>query len=95
MPIDLSVTYKDGSKELFYLSMNELMGNKPAEDVTTPRIVLDVWPWVNPTYTLLINRKVTDIDSIEIDPTLRMADINRKNNRIMPNDLKPYKDPTR
>ena len=95
MPIDLSITYKDGSKELFYLSMNELMGNKPAEDVTTPRIVLDVWPWVNPTYTLLINRKVTDIDSIEIDPTLRMADINRKNNKIMPNDLKPYKDPTR
>jgi hypothetical protein len=95
MPIDLLVTFKDGSKELYYMSMNELMGNKPVEDAAIKRVELDAWPWVYPTYTLKINRKREDIESIEIDPSLRMADINRKNNRVTPNDLRPFNDPTR
>lgn len=92
MPIDLVVTFKDGSKELYYISMNELMGSKPAED-KTKRNVVEPWPWVNPNYTLKINRKSTEIESIEIDPSQRMADINRKNNKIVVSELKPYTDP--
>ena len=95
MPIDLLVTFKDGSKELYCISMNELMGNKPVEDAAIKRVELDAWPWVYPTYTLQINRKREDIESIEIDPSLRMADINRKNNRVTPNDLRPFNNPTR
>ena len=96
MPIDLVVTYKDGSKELFYISMNELMGNKPVEDLTMKRTELDEWPWVNPSYTLKIARKASDIESLEIDPSLRMADINRKNNKVtIAEKTLPYKNPTR
>lgn len=96
MPIDLVVTYKDGNKELFYISMNELMGNKPVEDITMKRNELDAWPWVNPSYTLKISRKASDIESIEIDPSQRMADINRKNNKVTISDKSiPYKNPTR
>lgn len=96
MPIDLMVRYKDGTKELFYMSTNELMGNKPVEDATLKRTELDAWPWVNPSYTLTINHKVADIEEIEIDPTLRMADINRKNNKVIVSEKSiPYKDPTR
>lgn len=95
MPIDLLVTYKDGTKELFYVSMNELMGNKPVEDTSLKRTELDAWPWVNPSYTLKISRKASDIEIIEIDPSMRMADINRKNNRIVVAEKTiPYKDPT-
>lgn len=81
MPVDLLVTYKDGSKELFYISMNELMGNKPVEDKSITRTELTAWPWVNPNYTLKISRPSASIDTIEIDPSMRMADINRKNNK--------------
>jgi Peptidase family M1 domain len=96
MPIDLLVTLKDGKQELHYISMNELMGNKPTEDQSMKRIDLDPWPWVNPTYTLKINHGMKDIESIEIDPSLRMADINRKNNKITSGDLiVPYKDMTK
>ncbi len=95
MPIDLMVTYKDGSKELFYISMNELMGNKPAEDLNGKRTVLEAWPWVNPFYTLKINKKMSEIESVEIDPSQRMADINRKNNKVTISELKPYTDPTK
>ncbi len=96
MPIDLVVTYKDGNKELFYISVNELMGNKPVEDVTMKRNELDAWPWVNPSYTLKISRKASDIESIEIDPSLRMADVNRKNNKVTISEKTiHYKNPTR
>jgi hypothetical protein len=95
MPIDLVVTYNDGSKELYYISMNELLGNKPMEFKTMSRIELDSWPWVNPTYTLKINRPTSEIESIEIDPSQRMADVNRKNNKTVISELHPYTDPTK
>jgi hypothetical protein len=95
MPIDLVATYKDGSKELFYISLNELMGNKPSESLSQKRNILEQWPWVNPSYTLKINKKISEIESIEIDPSQRMADINRKNNKVILSELKPYTDPTK
>jgi Peptidase family M1 domain len=95
MPVELLVTYKDGSKELLYIPMNELLGNKPAEKVTVKTTTLETWPWVNPSYTLQIKKKMTEIESLEIDPSLRMADINRRNNKMMLNEIKPYIDPTK
>ncbi len=95
MPVDLLVTYKDGSKILFYVPMNELMGNKPIEDKTVKRIDTEPWPWVYPTYTLSLGKKISEIESIEIDPSQRMADINRKNNKMVIQEIKPFKDPTR
>ncbi len=82
MPVDLMVTYRDGSKELYYIPMNETLGNKPAEDHTVQRIEMETWPWVNPSYTLKINKPASEIAEVEIDPSLRMADVERKNNKI-------------
>lgn len=81
MPVDLMVTYRDGSKELYYIPMNETLGNKPAEDHTLQRIEMETWPWVNPSYTLKINKPASEIAEVEIDPSLRMADVERKNNK--------------
>lgn len=82
MPIDLLVTYKDGSSELFYIPLNEMLGSKPAEDPKVMRTELDPWPWTYPTYILKVNRPAGDIVTMEIDPTARMADVNTKNNKI-------------
>ena len=95
MPIDLTVTFKDGSKQLYYISMNELLGNKPPENISEGRITLEPWPWVNSSYSLIINKKESSIESIEIDPSQRMADVNRKNNKIVLSELKPYVNPTK
>lgn len=84
MPVDLLVTYRDGTREWLYLPMNELMGNKEPEDKLMKRTVFNPWNWVNPTYTLTLNRNISDIESLEIDPSQRMADINRSNNYIKP-----------
>ncbi len=95
MPIDLMVTYKDGSKELIYIPLNELLGNKPSENPSVTFTIAEAWPWVNPTYTAKISRKASEIESIEIDPSLRLADVNRKNNKVVLADLKPYTNPTK
>lgn len=94
MPIDLLVTYQDGSKELFYIPLNEQLGSKPVEDNSIKRTDLPYWPWVYPTYTLQVNRKAADIKTIEIDPSQRLADINRKNNVKVVSQATPFKDPT-
>jgi hypothetical protein len=95
MPVDVVVTYKDGSKELYYVPLNEMLGNKQVEDKNMQRFALNAWPWVNPTYTLKINRKSDEIASVEIDPTYRLADIDRKNNKADVSAMKPYEDPTK
>lgn len=95
MPIDLMVTYKDGTKELYYIPMNEMLGKKSSEDTSIKQTDLSAWPWVHPNYTIGIPKKLSDIESLEIDPSLRMADINRKNNKIIVSEIKPFKDTIR
>jgi len=82
MPIDLMVTYEDGSKQLFYMPLRIMRDVKPHEMSDVKRTIKPDWPWVNPTYTLQIEKPSTKIKRIEIDPSKRMADINRDNNVI-------------
>ncbi|MEX1240822.1 MAG: M1 family metallopeptidase [Cyclobacteriaceae bacterium] len=96
MPIDLMVTYKDGAQEMYYIPLSETLGSKPVENQKLMRNDLDAWPWVNPAYTVRISRKPEEIATIEIDPTRRMADIDRKNNSIdLEHAFKAYEDVTK
>lgn len=82
MPIDLLVEYQDGSKELFYIPLREMRGEKPAEKYDiyqgVKRTVLPDWFWTKPTYTVPVSKKVK---SVKIDPTERLADINPEDNK--------------
>lgn len=80
MPMDMVVTYKDGTKEVHYAALRMMRGEKPAE-TNDKRIVHPDWPWTNPSYEITINRPIEDIASIEVDPSKRMADVNRENNK--------------
>lgn len=82
MPIDILITYKDGSKEWHYIPLNLMFGAKLAED-ETPRIIHDEWRWTHPGYTFTNDKKLSEIKSIEIDPSHRMADVNRTNNKLV------------
>ncbi|MDZ7683620.1 MAG: M1 family aminopeptidase [Fodinibius sp.] len=85
MPIDLMVTYEDGSQEMYYMPLRIMRNTKPKE-TDVPRTIKADWPWVNPTYTLEIDAPPADIKKIEIDPSQRLADINRENNVINMDD---------
>lgn len=96
MPVELVVTFKDGSKQMFYIPTNETLGNKPIDDQAIERVDLQAWPWVYPTYTLNIQHKADDIVGIEIDPSMRMADVERKNNLIdLSKGIQAYRDRTK
>ncbi len=79
MPLDILVTYDNGDKELFYAPLESMRGEKPAEDATK-RTVLPDHRWVDPTYAFVIPEKLKNVSRIEIDPSGRMADIERDNN---------------
>ena len=81
MPVDLQLNFKDGTAEMHYVPLNLMYGSKPAED-SHPRKVYPAWKWTSDTYTIESNRKLADIDVAEIDPSRRMADTERQNNRI-------------
>ena len=82
MPIDLKITFRDGTSEWHYVPMSLMYGAKPAEEGQTPRTVYEAWKWTHPTYEVGTKRKLTDIVSVEIDPSHRMADLERKNNKL-------------
>ncbi|MDH0673087.1 M1 family metallopeptidase [Empedobacter sp. GD03861] len=81
MPIDLLVEYTDGSKELFYIPLREMRGEKPAENLVeyqgAKRTILEDWFWTKPTYDVKVSKEVKQVT---IDPTKRLADVNDKNN---------------
>ncbi|WP_178991404.1 M1 family metallopeptidase [Winogradskyella schleiferi] len=74
MPIDLSVTYIDGTTEDFYIPLQMMRGEKP----TSATIISD-WAWAMPTYSFEAKK---EIESVEIDASKMMADVNRANNEL-------------
>jgi hypothetical protein len=59
-----------------------MFGKKPEEDTSITRIDYDAWKWTSPTFIIETSRKLFDISMAEIDPSQRLADIERKNNKI-------------
>lgn len=82
MPIDLEITFRDGSKELHYIPLNIMYGGKANENPAEKRTDHEEWRWTHPVYVVEINHKLTDIVKAEIDPSKRMADVERKNNLL-------------
>jgi len=82
MPVDLQLSFKDGSKELHYIPLDLMYGVKPVENESIPRKLYEPWHWTSDTYTIETNRKLTDIINVDIDPSQRLADVERKNNKI-------------
>ena len=88
MPLDIKVVYKDGKEEWINIPLRIMRGEKIAEKDMEKFSVKADWPWTFPTYELILDCEDEDIESIEIDPSKRMADIDRSNN------IYPKKDDT-
>lgn len=79
MPLDIKVTFEDGSQELFYIPQTLLRWSKPNE-TGIKRTDLEGWDWAYPTFDFIITKNKSQIKSIQIDPNGLMADVNRDNN---------------
>ena len=82
MPIDLQLTYTNGSTEMHYIPLNLMFGQKVNENDAQLNVLHDEWKWTHPTYIVEIKRRLTEIKLIEIDPSKRMADVDQKNNKL-------------
>ena len=80
-PLEVLITYKDGSSELHYIPLDLMLANKVAEG-NDNRIVHPECKWVQPTYTFETTKPLSALKSIEIDPSYRLPDVNRSNNKL-------------
>ncbi len=77
MPLDVEVTFTDGTKAQYNIPLRMMRGAKPVANTTT---VLTNWAWTHPNYSFKIDKPKSAISSITIDPRGYMADVNRDNN---------------
>lgn len=83
MPVEVLITFKDGSSEHHYIPLNLLLGEKDKESKSNNWLVNKEWAWTHPEYQLLTKRDLKEIKSVEIDPSYRMPDINKQNNKVV------------
>ena len=94
MPLDIQVVYEDGSSEMHHIALGIMRGTKKTERFYQQRTDQPDWPWTHPTYTFTFKPKHT-VKDIVIDPSLRMADVNRLNNhQKFPLNLDLFRRPT-
>ena len=79
MPIELFITFDDGSIELYYIP-TDLMFNYKQFGQSVVVTNLSPWKWANSEYSFFIEDNNKKVVFIEIDPSKRLADIDQKNN---------------
>ena len=84
MPTELEVTLKNGTKELHYIPLRIMRGNK-VQEYSGKRIIEGDWPWTYPGFIVNLDIPISEIESLELDPSRRTADIDRSNQFVKPN----------
>jgi hypothetical protein len=79
MPQEVLVVYKDGSASLHYIPISLMRGEKE-NDYTIDWTVHKDWTWASPFYELEIDQKKEAIETIVLDASGLMADIDKNNN---------------
>ena len=78
MPIEVVVSYEDGSSEMYYIPNDLLQGYKSFENDV---YLMEPWSWASTEYEFVVqgNKKVV---KVEIDPSKRIADVNQMDNSV-------------
>jgi len=84
MPLDILVVYNDDTAETFYSPLRMMRGEKENPYPNLQRTVLEDWPWAHPSYSFELNKPMSSIKAIVIDPSQLMADVNLENNVYQP-----------
>jgi hypothetical protein len=79
MPLDIVATYKDGTTELFNIPLEIMRGEKKEEKYGKVTLLAD-WGWTYSEYAFTIDRDLSDVVKIVIDPSGRLADVNPDDN---------------
>ena len=79
MPLDVEVSFSDGTKDMYYIPTDLMHGNKKFNSNNV--YYMQPWTWASPEYDFVVqgNKKVV---RVEIDPSKRLADYNQMDNSI-------------
>ena len=79
MPIEVVVSFADGSSDLYYIPNDLLHGYKSFNEEV---YLMEPWNWVSTEYEFVVegNKKII---KIEIDPSKRIADVNQLDNTVV------------
>ena len=81
MPLDIEVKTKKGETKYYTIPLRIMRGAKRNEKGVGELMVAEDWPWTFPQYEWILDLPKDEIESIMIDPTGRMADIDQSNNQ--------------
>lgn len=82
MPVDVQITFHNGNTIIHTIPLDIMRGAKFETDNAGMQAIVEAdWNWVNPTYSLTLPYKFSDIQHLEIDPERKMADMDRLDNR--------------
>ena len=78
MPIEIVVSFEDGSSDMYYIPNDLLYGYKSFNDGV---YLMEPWNWVSKEYEFEVvgSKKIT---KVEIDPSKRIADVNQLDNSV-------------
>ena len=78
MPIEVVVSFEDGSSEMYYIPNDLLHGYKTFKNEV---YLMEPWNWASTEYEFEVqgNKKVS---KVEIDPSKRIADVNQIDNSV-------------
>jgi len=78
MPIEVVVSFEDGSSDMYYIPNDLLHGYKTFKNDV---FLMEPWNWSSTEYEFEVqgNKKVT---KVEIDPSKRIADVNQMDNSV-------------
>ena len=78
MPIEIVVSFEDGSSDMYYIPNDLLHGYKTFKNEV---YLMEPWNWASTEYEFEVqgNKKVS---KVEIDPSKRIADVNQMDNSV-------------
>ena len=78
MPIEVVVSFEDGSSDMYYIPNDLLHGYKTFKNEV---YLMEPWNWASTEYEFEVqgNKKVS---KVEIDPSKRIADVNQMDNSV-------------
>ena len=80
MPIEIEVLYEDLTTDIYYIPLSIMRGKK--DNSNGKLILLEDWEWVNESYQIDLDDSDKKIKKIEINPSGKLADVNKSNNII-------------
>ena len=81
IPIDVLISVKGGTQLFYTIPLDIMRGAKMETGPNSkPYTVLPDWDWVNPYYLFQVPFTPDQIQSVKIDPFMRMLDVDRENN---------------